>query len=144
MASPPPKKFGLVLEAGAVFYFKEEGWNTPKPHYFVVLNKNPNLVENIILVPATTLDIWSATSVEKFPEATIVALGPKDCSFLTVESLFNCNFPLSKLKKVLESKYVGGKLALSGKVTPEILDKLRNGVLSSKIVPVNIQKKLVE
>ncbi len=142
MTSSDEDVFSSKIAPGQVFYILDKAISPDIPHYYIVLNINPALEKELILVCATTLDIWGAQTASKYPESTFVALTPSDCSFLKVPSLFDCNRPLVRHIKNLAGKLSSNQLKLIGSVSEAIVIKLREGVRNSRLVPGKIKRSL--
>ena len=136
-------EFRDSLDVGAVYYFSDPNIAAGRPHYNVILNKDPKAETLIIFVPATTLDIWSTKSAERFPRETIVDVTPKDCVFLDRISLFDCNRPMMRHIDVLTARAVSGDLKFKGKASIEIVKKLRKGIQISDLVTERVKKILI-
>ncbi|MDP2638874.1 MAG: hypothetical protein Q8P06_01750 [Candidatus Azambacteria bacterium] len=136
------EEFQNAIETGNVYYFSDSNIKSGEPHYCILINKNPQKETFLIFVPATTLDIWSATSAEKYPKETIVSLTPKKCPFLRHDSLFDCNRPIVRHVDVLTAKAAAGELKIKAKVSIEIVEKLQLGIMGSKLVSNNVKKML--
>jgi hypothetical protein len=137
------EEFLNSIEVGTVYYFSDLNIKSGEPHYNVILNKNPKSESFIIFVPATTLDIWSAQSAQKFPRETIVDVTETDCPFLNRVSLFDCNRPIIRHIDVLKAKALSGELKIKGQASIEIVEKLRNGIKMSKLVTTRAKKILL-
>ncbi len=131
------------IDVGAVYYFSDPNITSGEPHYNIILNKSPKSDAFIIFVPATTLDIWSAKSAEKFPRETIIDVTETECPFLNRVSLFDCNRPIVRHIDVLTAKAVSGDLKLKGRASIEIVEKLRKGIQASKLVTPRVKKILI-
>jgi hypothetical protein len=142
MDFPPDIRMQYGIQEGSVFYFVEDTFKTPEPHNFVVLNCDPINDEILILACATTLSLRSWVRVSGMPEETLVRLDEKDCNFLKHSTLFDCNKPLEKPKALLLQKLTDKKLKFHGVVAAEVLEKLRKGVLLSRLVSEKCKKKI--
>ncbi|MEK7187831.1 MAG: hypothetical protein AAB691_03235 [Patescibacteria group bacterium] len=136
------EEFEKTIEAGVVYYFSDPNIISGEPHYSILLNHTPQKETFLIFVPATTLDIWSATAAGKHPKETVIDLNPDQCKFLKHASLFDCNRPIVRHINVLTTKAVTGSLKIKGKVSVDIVERLRLGVLMSRLVTGKIKKLL--
>jgi hypothetical protein len=136
------KVVASTIESGSVYVFVDNKFVNPTPHYFVVLNPNP--LDSIVIV-----FVYATSKVEKrknrakrlsFPVDTIVEVTPKECSFLDHISVFDCNDPRIQSSEALFEKIQNGFFHHIGRVTNEVLEKLRNGVEKSTVVSAEIKK----
>lgn len=136
MDVPAEIQIKSTIKPGSVFYFQEESFRSVKPHYFVVLNSSPLVADALLLVCAVTIDIKTIERCERleYEPATLVSATPEDCPFLKHPSLFDCNSAIARPLSVLIAKLKAGKLKRFGAVSPELLEKLREGVLASRVV----------
>lgn len=137
-----PDEFDASIEGGSVYYYSVGTFRTPKPHHCVVLNLFAVPETQLILVSARTPDIWLGETASRFPRNTFVDASPKECPFLKYPSVFDCNHPFTQHRNVLVSKFRAGKLQPSGKVPTEVLEKLRLGVIASRLVENRVKRKL--
>jgi len=142
MARVTAREFQETIETGVVYYFSDPNIRSGEPHYCILLNDSPREEAFLIFVPATTLDIWSAISAEKYPRETIVDLAPEECPFLHHPSLFNCNLPIVRHIDVLTAKAVSGALKVKAKAPMTVVERLRAGVLASRLVSGKVKKLL--
>ena len=87
--------FNGMLEPGFAFRMKgDEPFQSDSYHVFVVLNRNPKTGECLILANSTSkVDKRKRTlnSLGIDPEKTTVMFKPGDYSFITKETIFDCN-----------------------------------------------------
>lgn len=134
----------VLIKQGSVFYFVEESFHSKKPHYFVVLNREPLKDEGVALVCAVTLDIGAIERCERrgLEKVTLIDVTPEDCKFLKHVSLFDCNEIITKPVATLLSKLSTKKLLHCGTISQPILEKLRFGVHASRLVSGKVKKML--
>jgi hypothetical protein len=138
----PPQILKKILNPGTAFLFYQESFKSPKPHFFVVLNYNPQTDELLLMVNATTkvVDRRFEMGLTGVPDETLVVIKSGECSFLTRESAFDCNYPTLRTVEDLVLKYQKKVLKMVGEVSEEILSKLRYGVLQSPMVDDDTKK----
>lgn len=136
MLDVPSEVIDMLIKEGAVFYFPEDTFATDDPHYFCVLNCDPVTEETLLLVNATSKvdERIKARSNQGLPADTLVKVGVGDCSFLTCDSVFDCNSPIIKTRQELKDKFDNGEVKLCDPMPKDILEKLRDGVVMSKLV----------
>ncbi len=134
-----------TIKRGSVYYFKDEGFSSSDPHYFVVLNKNPKNNNILILVCATSqIEKRKAIAQKlKFPEETLVEVSPLDFVFFKKNSLFDCNSVIEKSIESIIEKLSNNELQICPQDMPDdIVDTLVKGVLASNQV-VEGNKKIL-
>jgi hypothetical protein len=130
------------IQTGAVYYFEEEQLNSPEPHYFIVLNKNPRTEEVLILVCASS-QVEKRKQIAKklnFPADTLVIISPAEYSLFTKETVVDCNTAFDRNVQSLIDKLEQGKLKICTELMSEdIVDKLVKGVIASTQIAENIK-----
>ena len=137
--------FDLKICPGRILYFTNE--QIKKHHYFVVLNNDGYIPEEIIAVMATS-QVDKAISRRKKneeDERALVIVDPNRLpGYFDRKTAFQCwdlkIITPQEIKKMKEN----GKLYKDGKVSEEILNKLVDGVLISKLVKQKYKKILKE
>jgi hypothetical protein len=132
----PPQVIRKILKPGSVFYFAHQESTGDEPHYFVILNKDPQTDELLILVNATTKIEKRRSYISRngLPDGTLVVLKPEDAPFLKKESAFDCNYPRMIPVGDLVEKFRTKELKLRGEADATIVEQLRNAVLISPLV----------
>ena len=135
----------VTLQEGAVYYFinPDDSFKSEEPHYFVVLNNPLDGIDTVLICATTKIGETQLFVVKRrLPAETVVRVRPEEYTEFSKETIFNCNHPFvysrSFLEKLIEDKRMV-KAALPI-ISNEILTKLKNGVLASTIVEVEIQK----
>ena len=132
------------IEQGVIYYFQESSFVSDDSHFFVVLNRNPKQETYIYFVNATSKvdKAYKRITDQRLPNETLVQVEPNEFSEFTVLSVFDCNSVTKKhvaeLKKLIDS----GTLTIRGKVSDEILAKLKSAVKKSPLVEKRIKKKI--
>jgi len=134
------------VQTGAVYYFEEEQLTSPKPHYFIVLNKNPRTEEVLILVCASS-QVEKRKQISKrlkFPAETLVIISPSECPLFTKETVVDCNSVFEKNVQSLVDKLEQGKLKICTELMPgQIIDKLVKGIIASTKIAENIKNLFI-
>lgn len=139
------------LKQGAVFVLKGDmPFDSVTPHFFVVLNYNPDTDEYLIAVNNTSKVVSRLTTLSRqkgvnVNETTIV-FSPGEYSFFPDQTLFDCN-TLHEISKgeLLEAYKKGNFWIASDEVELKTTDlqRLYQATLKSKNVsPIN--KKLID
>ena len=136
------KVFAKTVQVGSVYRFIDHSDTELKPHFFVILNSHPLEAPELVFVYATS-------KVEKkrrilryygYHPDTMIEVGPKDCPFLTLPSVFDCN----NLKKFSIEKIVykldRSEIQYVCVVDTGILKRLQKGVLISRAVSKDVKE----
>jgi len=142
----PPQILKKILKPGTAFLFDQETFKGRKPHFFVVLNHNPQTDELLLMVNATTKVDNRRFEMELtgVPEETLVVVKAGECSFLIKESAFDCNFPTIRSVDDLVLKFQQKALKMVGEISEDLLSKLRFGVLQSPMVDDDTKKIIIK
>ena len=109
----------------------------------MVLNPAPKSDSVLVLTNAQT-DIEKRLALckaRRLSESTIVVLTPDELACLRHDSVFDCNFPIRKSIDELAEEYaIGGLRFETATATEEILIRLRQGIIDSKIAPDPIRE----
>ena len=132
----------LTLRGGSVYYLQERRLSSAAPHYFVVLNQVPYGDGFLVLAVASSNVSGARNRNRNLPPETVVEISPAEYADFTVQSIVDCN-PLFRVTKQellqkLQANVAGEKRPLA----PEILAKLRQGVLTSPLIEEEIKDLL--
>jgi hypothetical protein len=145
---PDDIKIKSTIREGSVFYFPEQAFKDPdRPHYYVVLNKEPISDKVLLMVCATTWDtgtfFWIDSRIKKgIPEKTFVTIETGRSHLFTRITFFDCNSISQRNITDLILKMKSNKLRMAGEIENDILQELKNGVKISPLV-VEALKKLL-
>lgn len=143
----PRSIVATTVKQGSVYLVNQQSFlDNSKPHFFVVLNKDPNKdVDKWHLVNATSnvADRIQYRKIQSWPKSTLVIVNREDCSFLSSRSVFDCNCILSISAKTFlnwcdESKDFHHR----GIISKKVLDKILLGVKDSKNVDDRVKNRL--
>lgn len=127
-----PEELNDYIFPGSVLRLSNSNTFSVEPHYHIILNKNPLTDPDIVMVIASTNIEGRLRHAQKTGKApsTLLIFENKDCSFLSEESIFDCNSPSAISLSALYDKYNCGEWTIKNKfsVSPEILEKFRNAV----------------
>lgn len=137
---PAIKKLEIQIKQGSLLHFSDEHSGGVDPHYHVILNKNP-FDDEMILVYCVTFDPINNYNHEnlfrKFDKDTLITItGGHDKIRHT--SLFDCNRCFQINKNILTDKLDREELRIYDPVEKVLLNKLRQAVIKSDMVPGNI------
>ena len=137
-----------TIKQGSVYYFNnEEAFTTDKPHYFIVINYNPQTDANLFLCVATSKIEDRIKRVEKngWDKDTLVFIENKDYKHFSQKTLIDCNSLYDRSNTNLLIKHLKNKtLKVCDDFPNEILDKIIQGILKSKMIPQYIKDYFIE
>jgi hypothetical protein len=142
MQIPPEAAIKATIRPGSVYYFPEESFTTSEPHYFIVVNKDPFTEELVILVCASSKIEAVRKRRKSCPPETVIEIGPKHYPELRVDSIIDCNYVLEKSIDQLVTKMKTGQLKLKTEMNISIVERLRQGILSSPVIEKRIKDRL--
>lgn len=132
------------LYRGIVYFAQHREVTSPKPHYLIVLNANPDSSE-IIVFGVITSGVEQARKRARITgecDETIVELSPEDYAPLDHLSAVDCNSPVKLHKWEFEACMGQLNAQRRSDVSPEICDAIVRGVLASRRVSEKIKKAL--
>ena len=122
-----------TIHQGSVYLLIENTHIVKKPHYFVILNKDPWDAEILLLVNATSKIEKRRQVIKKlgFPESTLVKVSAGSYSFLSLDSAFDCNSPIKYSAGGLLDKLEFSLFKHVGDLPIDIVTKIIEGVINS-------------
>jgi hypothetical protein len=141
---PPKVKISSTIKPGSAYYFIGTNFQSTEPHYFVILNKDPLSSMSLIVVNATSKVSKREAYItsRNLPTETLVKVTRAECSFLKIDSAFDCNYPGEYTPQELIDCCNTSVFEYKGDVSDAILKKLQKGLLASPLVKKE-SKKLV-
>jgi hypothetical protein len=132
----------LTLRGGSVYYLQHSSLSSPEPHYFIVLNINPHGDSFLVLAVASS-------GVEKvrrrnlhLPSETLVEILPGEHHGFPLHTIVDCNHWFRVTKEELLIKLKARVASEKDPLPPDILAKLRQGVLASPLIEAEIKDLL--
>ncbi len=143
MSAPSPSfdPIKSSIDAGSVYYYHEESWETSKEHYFVVINIDPTK-DDVIYLVCSRSNIEKIRNIRKDCPETLVEISPAQYPEFKTKSIFDCNEVNSRKTSEISKKHSNGKLTIKPKLDIRIVGKLRDAVIASRLVADDIKKKL--
>ena len=129
-----PWELRLSLRRGTVYYMVERSLTSAEPHYFIVLNTNPQGDEALLLVMASSQIDSVKRRRAKEPAATVVEISETDYTDFTKNSVVDCNNVFTKSLPELFEQWQKRQIIHKLDFPKEILAKLTLGALASRIV----------
>jgi len=134
----------LTLRTGSIYYFCHRHTTSSEPHYFVVLNDNPNTDKIILLLIASSQIEKVILRRKNMAPETVVIVKTGTHSDFKKDTVFDCNHVFEIHRDELRGKILRKEIDPSKCVDlPEhILDKVIKGVKESPLVENKYKKYL--
>jgi len=139
---PAGVRIRSTLRPGAVFYFVEESHAGDTPHFFVVVNRDPQNDPILLLVNPTSKVDRAKRRRGSFPPKTLVEVAPSKYPHFSLPSLFDCNSITRKTVDDVIQKLEDEKLKQCPNMRSCVLHRLQAGVLASPTVERNLKTML--
>lgn len=139
---PPETQIRSTIRLGSVYYFAEETFKSPEPHYFIVVNVDP-LKDTIIFLVCSSSQVSKVHKRRRMcPSETLVEIAPSQYLDFNANSVVDCNYVMEKTIEQLVEKLSQGKLKLKAQMDASLVRRLRNGVFHSPLVERRIKRLL--
>lgn len=142
MDIPPEVAIKSTIKLGSVYYFTEESFSSSKPHYFIIINTDPQEDKVIFLVCASHQIDKVRNRRKVCPQETLVEITPDQYSGFKVTSIIDCNFVVEKNISQLVDKLAREELKLKPEMDVPLVKRLRAGVLCSPLTERRIKALL--
>ena len=139
---PPELQIKSTIKPGSVYYFEEETLTSNELHYFIVINNKP-IVDKIILLVCASSRIKKVKQTRRHLPKTLVEIKERDYPDFTKDSIVDCNFVLSKTIDEVVEKLSAGNLKLKSEMDISIVENLREAVINSPVVDMEIIEMIV-
>ena len=136
-----PTELRLGLRAGSVFYFQSRELTSEKPHFFVVVNRNP-VRSQLLLLTIVTSNIADVRTRNRSRIETVVEIMPRDYSEFKKHSAIDCNVVLEKPLAELAGMVQRKEVRYHRDLPAEIFAKVRSAILASPLVPDELKEML--
>ena len=136
-----PAELRLGLRAGSVFYFQSRELTSEKPHFFVVVNREP-VRSQLLLLTIVTSNIADARTRNRSRMETVVEITPRDYSEFTRHSAIDCNVVLEKPLAELAGMVRRNEVRYHRDLPAEIFAKIRSAILASPLVADELKEML--
>ena len=127
-----------------IFYFKEKSHaEGSPPHYHIALPINDNEYILLVMFTSQVAKIKKFSSINEKQLELLYEVTPNEFSFLTRDSIIDCNDVKYWTKEELVNN-VSGKMDIFNENIPlEILDNIKTKIKKSPLVRKKIKKKLL-
>jgi hypothetical protein len=137
-----PFEIRLSLRSGTVYYMEDRALTSVQPHYFIVVNADPLADEVLLLTVASSQIDAVKRRRAKEPVSTVVEISEHDYAEFTKASIIDCNQVFTKSLQDLCEQWRRKEIVSKWDVPKEILAKLQQGVLDSRLVSETDKEKI--
>ena len=139
MEIPDDIQIKSTIRLGSVYYFPEDTFSSPEPHYFIVLNTDP-LSDTIIFLVCASSKIDNVKRRRMTcPGDTLIEITPEQYPHFKFDTIIDCNSVMEKTIDQLVEKLSQGTLEMKTEMDVSIVEQLRAGVLNSPVVERRIK-----
>ena len=115
----------------------------PKPHFFVIINRHPEMDNVTYFVSCTSKIDIQKKRCKGHPPETLIEIDQTDYKELTVKSAINCNDVKGRTQDDLVERVNRHKISFSKSPIPDsILKRILAGVKASIVVEEKVKKLL--
>lgn len=138
---PLPTELRLGLRAGSVFYFQSRELTSERPHFFVVVNRDP-LRSELLLLTIVTSNIADVQTRNRTRMETVVEISPREYTEFTKQSAIDCNVVIEKPLAELAGMVRRNEVRYHRDLPAELFTKVRAAILASPLVPDELKEML--
>ena len=132
----------LTLRSGTVYYFEHRGLTSGEPHFFIVLNAEPQSDKVLILAVGSSQIDKVRCRRAGLPPESLVVVDQSDYPDFSKPTVIDCNQVFELSKEELIQKFNGRELRHHLDLPKEVLQKVWVGVKKSPRVD-EIHKRLL-
>ena len=136
-----PTELRLGLRSGSVFYFQTRELTSEKPHFFVVVNRQP-LRSQLLLLTIVTSNIADVRTRNRSRMETVVEITPREYAEFTKHSAIDCNVVLEKPLAELAAMVKRNEVRYHRDLPAPIFARVRTAILASPLVPDDLKEML--
>lgn len=129
-----PWEIRVSLRQGTVYYMAERSLTSAQPHYFIVVNADPLGEEVLLLTVASSQIDTVKRRCAREPGSTVVEINEADYADFTKDSVIDCNRVFTKSLADLCAQWHRKEIVPKLDIPKEILDRLKQGILDSRLV----------
>ncbi len=139
---PPEVAIKSTIKLGSVYYYPENSFHSSEPHYFIVINIDPQKDKIIFLVCVSSQIEKSKNRRRTCPIETLVEISPDKYPGFKVNSIIDCNYVRETNVGQLVDKLLRKELQIKSEMNEALVRKLRAGVLSSPLIERRVKTLL--
>lgn len=126
-----PFELRLTLRRGTVYYFQHRGLYSESPHYFIVVNTDPQRDTVLLLAVASSQVDKIRERRRNLPPETLIEVAPGEYEGFTKSTLIDCNQVFELDRAELVSRYQSKSIRSHPDLPVDILNRVREGILAS-------------
>ena len=131
LSIPPEVQIKSTIRSGSVYYFSEDTFSSPEPHFFVVLNHSPADDSVLLLVCSSSRRDSVRRRNRSLPPETLVEFSRDEYAGFTTDSIVDCNNVFKRTVGFLASKLADGNFKIKPVMNETLVERLRQAVLCS-------------
>ena len=136
-----PLELRVGLRAGNVYYFRSRELTSERPHFFIVVNRDP-IGSQLLLLTIVTSNVTDARIRNRNRLQTIVEITPAEYREFKVHSVVDCNVVLEKPLSELSGMVRRNEVRYHCDLPAEIFAKIKTAILASPLVPDELKQML--
>jgi hypothetical protein len=136
-----PLELRVGLRAGSVYYFQSRELTSERPHFFIVVNRDP-IESQLLLLTIVTSNVADARTRNRNRLQTIVEITPAEYREFRVHSVVDCNVVLEKPLSELSGMVRRREVRYHRDLPAEIFAKVKAAVLASPLVADELKEML--
>jgi len=136
-----PLELRVGLRAGSVYYFRSRELTSERPHFFIVVNRDP-IGSQVLLLTIVTSNVADARTRNRNRLQTIVEITPAEYREFKVHSVVDCNVVLEKPLSELSGMVRRNEVRYHRDLPAKIFAKIKTAVLASPLVPDELKQML--
>jgi hypothetical protein len=141
-SSDLPFSLKLTLRSGTVYYFEHRGLHSTEPHYFIVINANPQVDRVLIMAVGSSQVEKTRLRRQNMPDETLVVVDPTEYPDFSKQTVVDCNQVFELSRQELVQKFQAKELRSHQDFPAEVMDKIWQGVRISPRVD-GVHKQLI-
>ena len=136
-----PLELRVGLRAGSVYYFQSRELTSERPHFFIVVNRDP-IGSQLLLLTIVTSKVADTRTRNHHRLKTIVEITPAEYREFKVHSVVDCNVVLEKPLSELTGMVRRREVRYHRDLPAAIFTKIRSAVVASPLVADELKEML--
>jgi len=129
MTSPDlPVQLRLTLRSGTVYYFEHRGLSSVEPHYFAVINADPQANKVLIMAVGSSQVAKVQERRKGLPRETLVIVEPSEYPDFSKPTVIDCNQVFELSKEELIQKFKAREIRYHKDLPEAVLKRIWQGV----------------
>jgi len=123
-----PATLRLTLRPGTVYYFEHRNLSSIEPHFFAVINADPQASKVLIMAVGSSQTVKIQERRKGMPPETLVVVDPVNYPDFSKLTIFDCNQVFELSMEELVQKFNTKKLRHHKDLPQEVLVQIWRGV----------------